>query len=70
MAERRALEFLQQLCDQIKQYYSPGAQIILCADGRVFSDVVGMRDEDVTAYQNELSKMIAELGLVSNFIVN
>ena len=65
MAERRALEFLQQLCDQIKQYYSPGAQIILCADGRVFSDVVGMRDEDVTAYQNELSKMIAELGLVS-----
>jgi L-tyrosine isonitrile synthase len=65
MAERRALEFLQQLCDQIKQYYSPGAQIILCSDGRVFSDVVGMRDEDVNAYQSELSKMIAELKLVS-----
>jgi pyoverdine/dityrosine biosynthesis protein Dit1 len=65
MAERRALEFLQQLCDQIKRYYSPGARIILCADGRVFSDIVGMRDEDVTAYQLELSKMIAELGLVS-----
>jgi pyoverdine/dityrosine biosynthesis protein Dit1 len=65
MAERRALEFLQQLCNQIKQYYLPGAQIILCADGRVFSDVVGMRDEDVTAYQDELSKMIKELGLIS-----
>lgn len=39
--------------------------MILCSDGRVFSDVVGMRDEDVTAYQEELSKMIAELGLTS-----
>jgi pyoverdine/dityrosine biosynthesis protein Dit1 len=65
MAERRALEFLQQLCDRIRRYYSPGARVILCSDGRVFSDVVGMRDEDVTAYQHELSKMIAELGLTS-----
>jgi L-tyrosine isonitrile synthase len=65
MAERRALEFLQYLCDRIKQYYSPGARIILCSDGRVFSDVVGMRDEDVTAYREELSKMIVELGLAS-----
>jgi pyoverdine/dityrosine biosynthesis protein Dit1 len=65
MAERRALEFLQQLCDQVKKYYSPGAEIILCSDGRVFSDVIGIRDQDVTAYQIELSKMIAELGLTS-----
>jgi L-tyrosine isonitrile synthase len=65
MAERRALEFLQHLCDRIGRYYSPGARLILCADGRVFSDVVGMRDIDVTAYQIELDKMIAELGLVS-----
>ena len=65
MAERRALEFLQHLCDRIKQVYQPGARIILCSDGRVFSDVVGMRDEDVTAYQQELSKMIADLGLTS-----
>ena len=65
MAERRALEFLQYLCDRISQYYSPGAQIILCSDGRVFSDVVGMRDEDVTAYQEELSRMIVNLELTS-----
>jgi len=65
MAERRALEFLQHLCDRIKQHYSPGGRIILCSDGRVFSDVVGMRDEDVTAYQEELSKMIAELNLTA-----
>lgn len=65
MAERRALEFLQSLCDRIKAHYEPGARMILCSDGRVFSDVVGMRDEDVTAYQNELSKMIRELNLES-----
>lgn len=65
MAERRALEFLQHLCDRIRQFYPPGAKIILCSDGRVFSDVVGMRDENVTAYQKELSKIIVELGLTS-----
>jgi len=65
LAERRALEFLQRLCDSVRRYYSPGAQVILCADGRVFSDVVGMRDENVTAYQFELVKMIAKLGLTS-----
>lgn len=63
MAERCALEFLQHLCDRIGQYYSPGGKMILCSDGRVFSDAVGMRDEDVTAYQDEISKMIDVHGL-------
>lgn len=67
MAERRALEFLQRLCDQIQDFYAPGARIILCSDGRVFSDVVGMRDEDVTAYQDEIARMIADSGLSSIF---
>ena len=65
MAEKCALKFLQRLCDQIRQLYSPGARIILCSDGRVFSDIVGMRDEDVTAYQDELENMIAALALPS-----
>ena len=65
MAEKRALEFLHHLCNRIKQYYSPGAKIILCSDGRVFSDAVGMRDEDVTAYQDELFKIISESNLTS-----
>lgn len=65
MAERRALEFLQHLCDRVKKHYSPGARIILCSDGRVFSDVVGMQDEHVTAYQRELSRIITESGYTS-----
>ncbi|MGZ3768666.1 MAG: L-tyrosine/L-tryptophan isonitrile synthase family protein [Bdellovibrio sp.] len=63
MAEQIALKFLQQLCEQIKSIYEPGAKIILCSDGRVFSDVVGMREADVTQYQDELDKMIEELHL-------
>lgn len=63
MGERRALEFLQQLCDRIGAFYAPGARVILASDGRVFSDVVGMRDEDVTAYRDALGAMIQELGL-------
>ncbi len=63
MAEQLALQFLEELCEQIKELYPPGAHIILCSDGRVFSDIVGMRETDVTHYQLELKKMINELGL-------
>lgn len=63
MAERLALQFLQQLCDRINGIYAPGAQILLCSDGRVFSDVVGIRETDATDYQHELDKMIYELDL-------
>lgn len=70
MAERHSLEFLGRLCDRVRQHYAPGARVILCSDGRVFSDVVGMRDEDVTAYQRELRHMIEDLTLTSIFTFN
>lgn len=70
MAERCSLEFLGHLCDRIRRHYSPGARIILCSDGRVFGDVVGFRDEDVTAYQLEVSNMIEELSLDSIITFN
>lgn len=63
MAEQLALQFLQHLCDRIRSSYAPGAQIILCSDGRVFSDIIGMSETDVTDYQRELTQMIKELGL-------
>ena len=65
MGERRALEFLQQLCERIGRIYEPGARVILASDGRVFSDVVGMTDADVTAYRDALRAMIDELGLTA-----
>lgn len=65
MAEQLALQFLEHLCDQIKEIYPHGAHIILCSDGRVFSDIVGMQENDVTVYQRELENMIGELRLSS-----
>ncbi len=60
-AERLSLLFLASLCRKVKRYYSPGIKILLCSDGRVFSDVVGMKETDVTAYQIELDRLIEEL---------
>lgn len=69
LAERLSLRFLGNLCHRIKKIYIPGIKIILCSDGRVFSDVVGMVEEHVSAYQHELDKLITELSLtdVSTF---
>lgn len=63
MAEKLSLEFLNTLCKQIQKMYSPGANVILCSDGRVFNDVVGIQDIDVTYYQQELSRLIQDLSL-------
>jgi pyoverdine/dityrosine biosynthesis protein Dit1 len=63
MAERLALEFLEQLCTQIQKVYAPGAKIILCSDGRVFSDIVGIEERDVTAYQDALLQMFKDLSI-------
>ena len=63
MAEKEALKFLNNLCDRIKTHYSHGAEIIICSDGRVFNDIVGIRDEDLTAYQKEIGQLIKKMGL-------
>jgi pyoverdine/dityrosine biosynthesis protein Dit1 len=65
MGERQALTFLNGLCDRIKSQHSPGAEIVICSDGRIFSDVVGIRDQDLTAYQDQMKAIIAKLGLTN-----
>lgn len=69
LAERRALQFLEGLAKRIGALHAPGAEIILASDGRIFSDVIGTRDEDVSAYRDGLKAMIADMGLqhVSTF---
>lgn len=69
-AEQLSLEFLGNLCLRIKKYYSPGIKIILCSDGRVFSDIVGMKEINVTAYQAELDRLIEEMSLSDISIFN
>lgn len=62
MAERRSLAFLDDLCRRIETVYAPGARIVLCSDGRVFSDAVGIDESDISTYQKDLDALIEELG--------
>lgn len=60
-AERLALEYLDGLTARVREVYAPGARILICSDGRVFSDAVGIPDPHITAYQRELHSMIEAL---------
>lgn len=64
-AEELALSFLQQVCDEIRDIYPPGARITICSDGRVFSDLVGVSDDDVTDYGREIDALRERLHLKS-----
>ncbi|MDB4954837.1 MAG: hypothetical protein JWO36_2406 [Myxococcales bacterium] len=60
-AEWLALESLESLLDEIGQAHAPGAELVICSHGHVFADLVGVSDDDVTAYRRALEKMLAEL---------
>jgi len=62
LAEELALRFLDRVCDEIGQLYPPGARITICSDGRVFSDLVGVTDQNVTDYGLELERFRQRIG--------
>jgi pyoverdine/dityrosine biosynthesis protein Dit1 len=63
MAEEQALLFIANVCREIQAVYPPGVRLTICSDGHVFSDLVGVPDDDVSAYGSALSEMIDRLGL-------
>lgn len=63
MGEVLALKSLQDLCEKISSLYSPGARIIICSDGRVFSEVVKVSDEEITSYQHGIQEILKTYGL-------
>lgn len=65
MAEELALDFLEGVCREIREFYAPGARVTVCSDGRVFSDLVGVADADVTEYGREIDSMLRRLGAES-----
>jgi pyoverdine/dityrosine biosynthesis protein Dit1/AcrR family transcriptional regulator len=67
MAERVALRSLQTLCEELAEAHPGGVELVLCSDGLVFADVVGVPDDDVTAYGAEIDRLLAELPLLRRF---
>ncbi|MEU2793618.1 isocyanide synthase family protein [Streptomyces sp. NPDC007100] len=61
--ERLALRFLDRLCARIGELYAPGARLVICSDGHLFSDLIGVTDPDVDAYNDALRAMIRTAGL-------
>jgi len=61
LGERLALQFLQSICNEIRAIYPPGARITICSDGRVFSDLVRIKEEDIDGYKRGLFEDIETL---------
>jgi hypothetical protein len=55
--EEIALQRLESLCAEISTFYPPGARLTIVSDGRVFSDLVGVQEDLVDAYNKELRTM-------------
>lgn len=70
LGEKIALQALEDLCKEIKSIYEPGAHMVICSDGRIFSELVGVTDDQVSRYVNGIQKMIDSLKLQHVSIVN
>ncbi|BDM69037.1 paerucumarin biosynthesis protein PvcA [Streptomyces nigrescens] len=61
--ERLALRFLDALCARIEAVHPPGARVVICSDGHVFSDLIHVPDAAVDAYGDALRALIRTEGL-------
>ncbi|KAF2475880.1 uncharacterized protein BDR25DRAFT_331588 [Lindgomyces ingoldianus] len=56
MAERIALETLRTFTRDIQTIYSPGATLWIISDGHVFADCIGVNDDMVSIYDENLKQ--------------
>lgn len=61
MAERRSLEYLQAMLDNIKQAYAPGARIEIFCDGVPFAKILGISIAHVLEYERALKTIAQDL---------
>ncbi|AKJ11777.1 pyoverdine biosynthesis protein PvcA [Streptomyces incarnatus] len=67
--ERLSLSFLNTLCTEIERLHPPGARLIICSDGHVFGDLIGVPDDHIDAYADDLRTQLnrMDLGRLSVF---
>lgn len=63
LGEVLALQGLHELCTKMSKIYQPGARIVICSDGRVFSDVVKVSDKEISEYQKGIAEIVKEFNL-------
>lgn len=59
LGEVMGLANLNNLCKNIHNLYTPGVELIICSDGRVFNDLVLVSEEEVNIYQQGIKTIIA-----------
>ncbi len=70
LGEEIALVTMHELCKQIQSVYPPGARITICSDGRIFSELVGVTDDNITSYVESVRQLISANGLRTISMVN
>ncbi|KAF7916465.1 uncharacterized protein EAE97_012125 [Botrytis byssoidea] len=63
--EELALARLNQLCNDIGEIYEHGAEVTITSDGLVYSDLVGIEDEEVFEYGAALREMAVQKGFTN-----
>ena len=61
MAERKSLEYLQHMLNEIKAIYKPGAKILIFTDGIVFAEFFEIPIANVIAYEKALKLLLLDL---------
>lgn len=54
---------LNDLCEEIFEFYKNEITIVICSDGRAFGDVVNVSDENIDIYGQGISKIIRDYNL-------
>ncbi len=62
LAESLAIQSLRSLLDEITEAHPKGATLVICSDGHVFADVVGVTDADVANYRRAMERMLSDAG--------
>ena len=63
LAEQLALDHLVELVSDLRQAHPHGAELIICSDGHVFAEVVGVTDATIDAYQQAMAERVQGTGL-------
>jgi pyoverdine/dityrosine biosynthesis protein Dit1 len=64
LGEVLALSELNLMCEKISKIYPAGASVVICSDGRVFSDVVKVSDDHIDQYSQGIKDIIEEFKLI------
>ncbi|MCP4911789.1 MAG: L-tyrosine/L-tryptophan isonitrile synthase family protein [Oligoflexia bacterium] len=64
LGEFIGLARLNQFCKDIQDLYLPGAEVIICSDGRVFNDLVFVGDKELKAYKEKINEIINTKNLI------